>query len=317
LNKKRVGLILFVLLMLFMTFFPIIMAQYAKKSIVDENTDDTPCLSYVDEKYGPDFKIKVLNHGTNKVEEIDFEKYICGVMHAEMLASFEMEALKAQAVAARTYCLYRIEKHTVTHKDSDVCTDPSHCNAYKPIENATSQVQSRIITAVYGTRGKVVTYKGKLIDALYHSSSHQRTENAYNVWGNDVPYLRSVETPEEGRVNAIKTKCKDVFSTLSIPASVYASADIGNSFATYLNNTGRVDKISFFGVKYSGTKFRGSFGILSTKFTIEHDGDSFIITSYGYGHGVGMSQYGANEFAKQGYDYTEILLHYYTGTEIV
>ena len=247
------------------------------------------------------------------VAEMLLEEYILGVVLGEMPASFELEALKAQAVVARTYTV-----RANHHENADICTDHTCCQAYcapKDYTGSASALQ-KVRKAVEDTAGEIVTYQGKPIEATYFSCSGGRTEDAVAVWGQDVPYLQAVDSPgEEKAANYLKTTSMTAgefayaFGGLSGPPSNW----IGD--ITYTKGGG-VDTIQIGGTVYKGTQVRQLLGLRSTAFVITVVGSSVTITTKGSGHRVGMSQYGADAMAVSGSDYEDILAHYYPGTAL-
>ncbi len=270
-------------------------------------------------------QIAIYNHSTDNTEFMDLEEYILHVLAAEMPVSYGLEALKAQAVAARTYTLYCIKNGKEKEHNADVCTDYKHCQAYKSdveiLEAFNDMQRSLINQAVEETKGKILTYDNEVINALYHASSDTKTESAKNVWGNDVPYLVSVASPGEnsmsGFYSEISLSNDGFFEKLQ-----YLSNDISRvSPDVSYNSSGRVDVIFMHkkdGEKISipGTKIREIFSLRSASFDIEFIDNKVVFKVRGYGHGVGMSQYGAKLMAENGKTYEDILLHYYTNCKI-
>lgn len=255
------------------------------------------------------------------VHDMLLEDYIVGVVLAEMPASFETEALKAQAVVARTYTLRRL-KGNAKHPDAAVCTDPSCCQGYRDVNTfraagGTDSEIHKIQDAVACTEGVVLMYHGELIEATYFSCSGGSTEDAKAVWGEDVPYLKATESPgEEHATYFTHTQCYSVDefqNMLSRKLKNDPSSWIGK--ITYTNGNG-VEKIDIDGKTYSGTDVRRLLGLRSTSFTITILGDLVAVTTKGFGHRVGMSQYGADAMAMQGSNFVEILMHYYRDTEL-
>lgn len=263
------------------------------------------------------------------IEKMALEEYLWSVTAAEMPASFELEALKAQAVTARTYTVWKMERGESNHPGADVCTDVSCCQAFITREQTEALwgegadgYAEKITAAVEQTDGEIMTYQGKPIQAVFFASSIERTEDAVEVWGNAVPYLVSVDSPEGAEVPNYHTQVdftpeefKEIF------LARYPGADLSGSPAEWIKNetrtaSGRVASMDVGGITMKGTELRELFGLRSTGFTAEGDenGISFQVT--GYGHGVGMSQYGANTLAAQGKTCREILSWYYTGIQI-
>lgn len=280
--------------------------------------------------------IKVLETATGKVREVPLEEYLVGVVFSEMPASFEVEALKAQAVAARSYCLFKWENSTEgtsAHPQADVCDDPSCCKGYTSYDAAVKKwgedyikpLWGKVEKAVKDTSGQIITYDGQVANAVFHAMSAYKTEDASSVWGGNAPYLKSVSSPEEE-----KSGLKDFITTASFSSEDFKKLLTDNGFRgsftggtedwlgeTEYNGSERVDSQEICGIKISGSRIREIFALRSTNFSVRCEGDDIIFTVKGYGHGVGLSQQGANLLAKEGYDYIEILKHYYSGTEVV
>lgn len=259
----------------------------------------------------------LLDDGT--VVNMEMDLYISGVVLAEMPADFEKEALKAQAVVARTYALKRYLSEG-KHIKQAVCTDPGCCQAYSTREDFISSGGTKIdldkvIDAVLQTSGMVLTYENKLIDATYFSCSGGKTEDAKAVWGTAVPYLQSVASPgEENAAHYMDTvffTLQEFADCLQIDKALLSGQWIGD--ITYTTGGG-VEYISICNQKYSGTQFRSLLGLRSTAFAITAVGDTVTVTTKGFGHRVGMSQYGADAMAVCGSSYEEILAYYYQGT---
>ncbi len=261
--------------------------------------------------------ISVLMNG--QVVVMDMEEYLVGVILAEMPASFEMEALKAQAVVARTYALRCSGKHA----QGSVCTDYACCQAYIPPEkyltdyNGTWSGLEKIREAVMATRGQVLTYNGRVIMATYFSCSGGSTEDAVAVWGQDIPYLQTVESPgEEGAAvyaDSVTFTAEQFQRRLGTVLDGTPGSWFGN--ITYTAGGG-VDTMEIGGVLYKGTTLRALLGLRSTIFTLRVTENSITIDTKGFGHRVGMSQYGADAMAAGGSTYDKILAHYYRGTKL-
>lgn len=224
----------------------------------------------------------------------------------------------AQAVVARTYTLRR--QQGTKHDGGAVCTDPSCCQAYCTEEDYlaagnSEERLSKVTKAVFDTGYNVLLYEGSLIEATYFSCAGDRTEAAVEVWGSDVPYLQSVESPGEEisghYVDSVTFSTEEFMNLLDRKLSAAPESWIGNiSYTT----GGGVDTIEIAGETYRGTELRQRLGLRSTVFRITAIGDTVTVTTKGYGHRVGMSQYGAQAMALQGADHAEILSHYYPGT---
>ena len=257
-------------------------------------------------------KLRVLmTDGT--VAEMPMEEYILGVVLGEMPASFELEALKAQAVVARTYTV-----RANHHEDADICIDHTCCQAYcspKDYLGSASDLE-KVKKAVEATAGEIVTYKGAPIEATYFSCSGGKTEDAVAVWGQDVPYLQAVDSPgEEKSASYLKTTAMTAGAFSQAFGGLSGSPNQWIGEITYTRGGG-VATIQIGGKTYKGTQVRQILGLRSTAFVITIVGSSVTITTKGYGHRVGMSQYGADAMALSGSDYKAILAHYYPGTNL-
>ena len=257
----------------------------------------------------------------DKVVDMDINEYLTGVVAAEMPADFEYEALKAQAVAARTYLYSRIEQTAAgniaeSHNGAAVCTDYHHCQAYTADRD---RYTDNISAAVTDTTGQIMTYNGEIISALFHSTSSGSTESAVDVWGNDVPYLQSVSSSgdiESPKYLSSLTISVDEFKTIAEEKIEGVSWDKPLFDNINRSSAGGIISLEIGGVTVKGTDFRSIYDLRSTNAELtEKDGD-IIMSVRGYGHGVGMSQYGANYMAAHGSGYEEILKAYYTGIEI-
>lgn len=249
-----------------------------------------------------------------KIINLELEEYVLGVVGAEMPASFNIEALKAQAILARTYALKSI-------KNGKKLTDTVSTQAYKDNselqklwKNDYTKYYEKIKKAVNETKGKVILYNNEYIDAVYHSTSNGKTENSKNVWKNSLPYLVSVDSSWDKNVKSYKKET--IFEINEFCNILKLDVEEPITYEIIHNETGRVRQITINNKTFSGTEFRNLLKLRSTDFEIEINDEKIKVTTYGYGHGVGMSQYGANEMAKQGYSYIQILKHYYTGVVI-
>jgi stage II sporulation protein D len=252
---------------------------------------------------------------------MELDTYLVGVLLGEMPAYFETDALRAQAVVARTYAM-RHHLLQDKHPGGAVCTDPGCCQAYVSETvymqqgGAPADVE-KIRKAVTDTAGWVLTYEGQLIDATYFSCSGGRTEDAVAVWGSNVAYLQAVDSPGE----EMATHHTD---TVTFTAEEFADrldADLYGAPADWFQETtytdgGGVKTMKICGTAYSGTQLRKLLGLRSTAFSVSVTKSSITIRTSGYGHRVGMSQYGAQAMALRGSTYEQILRHYYSGTEV-
>lgn len=259
--------------------------------------------------------------GTEK-RQMDLDTYLLGVVLGEMPASFEMDALRAQAVAARTYTLKKCLSGQ-RHGENTICTDHTCCQAYKDPEAYLSDGGSkasvkRVQKAVKDTTGEVLVYEGELIMATYFSCAGGQTENAVAVWGQEYPYLQSVPSPGEEEAAYFTDSKSFTAEEFQKALGIRLEGKVEKWFGkpTYTDGGG-VDTLPVCGIPYRGTTLRTLLGLRSTAFSVSVSDGKIIFRTRGYGHRVGMSQYGANAMAKEGKSYREVLMHYYTGAEIV
>ena len=266
--------------------------------------------------------VSVYMHDTGDTVSFPLEKYLEGVVAAEMPASFHPEALKAQAVAARTFIYNRIFENVTDsdHPDAIVCTDSTHCKAWISEEKMHSGMGEgwyetyypKIKASVTETSGEIVTYESEPIVAVFHSTGSGRTENAKDVWGGDLPYLKSVESAGD-------TSSPKFSSTAEIPKTKICEilgVTEARVYGYERSEGGAVLTVNIGGFLFRGTDIRAYFDLKSANFEIEETEESFIFHVKGSGHGVGLSQYGANAMAEEGNDYKKILTAYYTGVSI-
>lgn len=265
------------------------------------------------------------------VRRMSVAEYLPGVVRGEMPATFLPEALKAQAVAERTYIYYKVTTGSKPgHPDAAVCMSPACCSAYTDAQTAAdkwgdraAEYEARIQEAVQATDGQVLLYGGEPILAAFHSSSDGVTANSGDVWVKNLPYLASVSSPERAEnvpnYYSVKTfdaaEFQQIFSA-ACPEAVF-SADPAEWITDSVRNaSGRVETVKIGGVRVEGTEVRSLFSLRSASFTAEATAQEVTFRVTGYGHGVGMSQYGANELAGQGKTWQEILHWYYTDVTI-
>lgn len=264
-----------------------------------------------------------------EVHEVTIADYLPGVLAGEMPAAFEPEALKAQAIAARTYIMYCTLHENSSHPEAAVCNDATCCKAYLD-EDARREIWQesfdeylkKLNSAVVATDGIYLTYEGEPIQAVFHSSSSGMTASSGELWS-ELPYLISVSSPETADdvpnfVTTVEVTAKDFSDTI---LAAYPEANLGDDAASWIGESdatgsGRTGHVTVGGVSITGAEMRGLFELRSSAFTLEYDDESFVFTVTGYGHGVGMSQYGANVMAKSGSTFEEILMHYYPGAQL-
>lgn len=291
----------------------------------DENTSDNS-NEYNYQKYGT---IKLLHKSTGEVEEVPIDTYLCNVVSAEIPADYELEALKAQAVVARTYTIYKAQNPK--HENADICDDSTCCQAWvskeKRFERWEEQKREsnwqKIERAVNETAGKIVTYDGKPINAFFHANSGGTTELPVNVWGGaGLPYLQVVETAgEEGYTQYSSEVVLNKEELIEKLKTKYSDIQIdfnNNDDIKILDYTdgNRVKTVKFGNHELSGVETRTILGLKSTNFEITKENDNIKFSVKGYGHGVGMSQTGADTMAKQGSNYENIIKHFYKDVEI-
>lgn len=253
------------------------------------------------------------------VEQMALDDYVVCVVLAEMPAEFEEEALKAQAVVARTYALKRYQSGE-KHDRRAVCTDSTCCQAYCTQSDFLQRGESeenlqKVIDAVAQTHELVLTYNGSLIEATYFACSGGRTEDALAVWGEEIPYLQAVDSPGEEKAAHYMDTVSFTMEEFAQRMEVDADSLSGNWIGTITYTPGGgVDTIYIAGQSYKGTAVRQKLGLRSTAFVITAVGNTVTVTTKGFGHRVGMSQYGAEAMAVSGSTYEQILAYYYQGT---
>lgn len=261
------------------------------------------------------FKQVTIYRSNGNVVSMDLEEYLIGVVGAEMPASFQMEALKAQAVVARTYALKLLAsgKKLTDTVSTQVYKDNNELK--KLWGNSYSTYYQKIKEAVTSTKGVSIYYQGNYINALYHSTSNGKTEDASMVWGNSVPYLKSVDSKWDVQASSYLREIKEDFTNVLNLLGISNDTNIQFEIISR-DESGRVEKIKVGDKIFDGVTFRNLLKLRSTDFSIMVINNQVSITTKGYGHGVGLSQYGANGMAQEGYTYKEILKHYYTGVEV-
>lgn len=283
--------------------------------------------------------VRVYFPATREIREIPLGEYIKGVVAAEMPGAFEMEALKAQFVVARTFTVRRMQAFQGPDKigcplnpKADVCADVNSGQAYLSLDDAkkkfgyfaATNLWQRLDKAASETAGQVLVYRGELIEALYHSVSGRMTEDAGEYFGQSLPYLKPVDdhwgASAPRLVESRQFKPEELARLLSVGGKAVPALATGGSRAPVQvaskTPAGRVKTVRVAGVTFTGKEFRERLGLRSTDFTVAVQNGSVTITTRGYGHGLGMSQYGANGMAKDGKTYQQILIHYYSGARL-
>ena len=263
--------------------------------------------------------IRVYRDDTGTVDKVPIEEYIVGVLAGEMPVEFELEALKAQAVAARSYVMVQVERNI--KKDYDVIDTVTNQVYLDKERLATVWKESytdninKIKTAVLATKGEYISYNGKVAEALFFSTSPGVTENSEDVFSSEVAYLRSVDSAWDEISPVYVTNktfyLEEFYELLGLDYDENLNVEV-----TEATSTGRIKKIKINDRVLTGSMICSKLGLRSTFFEIIKEDNKIIIKNKGYGHGVGMSQYGAEGMARAGYNYKDILKHYYTGIEI-
>lgn len=284
-----------------------------------------PASTEKDKSSGPAIAVSVYRSQSDKVQTIDFQDYVVGVVASEMPADFNIEALKAQALAARTYVVKHLLRGPKADlpKDAEV-TDTKYYQVYKSHDDLKKEWGddydskiAKIEQAVSETAGEIITYNGQPIESMFFSTSNGYTEDSEDYWSNKIPYLKSVKSPWDE--NSPKS-----FETTTIPVSTFEqdlgvnleeeSGSIGKVVKT--TNGHRVGKIKIAGHAFTGRDVREKLGLRSTDFELKKKDGKIYAETQGFGHGVGMSQYGANGMAKQGKSYKDIVTYYYSDVDI-
>lgn len=308
-------------------------AESEQSNVLDENEELVEGKEAI--AVGYDYRehntIKLLHTESGEIEELPLDEYLYGVVSAEMPASYEIEALKAQAIVARTYLIYQIQNSVGKHEGADICDSYACCQAWiskearfeKWAEDEREANWQKIVQAVDETAGKIITYEGQPINAFFHSNSGGITESSVNIWGGiEYPYLKAVETSGEDAYSQYSSeasftkeelinKIKETHPDIQIDWNEENAIQIQE-----YTDSGRVRTIKFGNISIAGTEARTILGLKSTNFSISYKDDKIIFSVIGNGHGVGMSQTGADSLAKQGSSFEEIIKHFYTGVEI-
>lgn len=329
-NPVRQSLAVSAVLMVLLFFMPLaVMVPFRSELFSGElPMDETEGAPFVSGERDGDVMLRVLRGDT--VESMDLGTYLVGVVRAEMPASFAPEALKAQTVAARTYTLYKMRQGGNHGDTADLCTDPGCCQAYLEETQArhnwgtqADAYEQKIEDAVRSTDGQAILYGGEPILAVFHSSSAGKTRAAGEVWVNDLPYLQAVDSPETGETipnyySRVELSTEEFRRQVQ---ALWPEADLSGEVEGWLSQAvtdeaGSVETLCVGGVRVKGAELRSALGLRSACFTWEVQGEQLVFFVTGYGHGVGLSQYGANRMAESGAGWQEILTHYYTGVTI-
>lgn len=323
--KKLIAWVIIIISVSFL--LPAVLTQ--KFSFVESSAESTEEIKqeYTYQNYG---KVKLLHTQTGQIEELDMDEYLLGVVCSEMPVDYELEALKTQAIVARTYTVYLIQNGG-KHEGADICDSSNCCQAWISKEKRFERWEEakreenwgKIKSAVNSTKGKVIKYDGKIIKAFFHANSGGKTENVSAVWGGaDLPYLQSVETSGENNYSQysseieiskseFETKIKSTHPEFTINYEEENCIEIKE-----YTSGNRVKTLKIGNIEISGVELRTILGLRSANFSFEINGDNIKFFVTGYGHGVGMSQTGADSLAKQGILCEDIIKHFYTGVSI-
>lgn len=322
--KKIFMGILFIIILIFL-----IPAIFTTRRIqkVSTSLNEQEVIDYDYSKYKT---ITLLHKDTNEVEQVNLDEYIACVVSAEMPVTYELEALKAQAIVARTYTIYKITT-SKKHENADICDKSTCCQAWiskedrlkKWDEDKRTENWNKIVQAVNETAGKIITYENKPINAFFHSNSGGKTEVPFYVWGGTgYPYLQVVETSGEEAYSQYSSEAKFTKEEF-IEKIKKEHEDFEINFdeencieIIKRDDSDRVVTIKVGNINLSGVETRTLLGLRSANFTVEINQDEILFKVIGYGHGVGMSQTGADALAKQGKNYEEIIKHFYINVEM-
>lgn len=290
--------------------------QSGEKTIVNNATDKETSLSTE-----PTIEVSVYRTSSKEVEKVQLEEYVVGVVASEMPSSFELEALKAQALAARTYLVRQLlsDSNIAKKNNADITDNINFHQAYKSKDELAKQWKknyktniTKIESAINATKGQILTYDGEPIDPSFFSTSNGYTENSEDYWTASIPYLRSTPSPWD-------KSSPEYIGTQEISSKEFKSklgTNLTSDISIKRTSTNRVSTITINGKEFSGDQFKTALGLRSTDFSFNIVGDTIKFKTIGYGHGVGMSQYGANGMAKEGKSYKEIVTYYYQNVDI-
>lgn len=333
---RRLTAYLIITIFIGVVCLPALIIIMADNLELQSRAEESPQNLYQDQPSIPgELTIQVWHHREKQLQEMSLEEYVVGVVAAEMPASFEPEALKAQAVIARTYALGQTlisgGRGCDQHPSADICTWEQHCQAWISQEVAQEgwpeqkrqEYWAKIISSVQETRDMVVTYQGSPVDAVFHSTCGGHTDNSEEVWSASAPYLKAVECPycqHSPWAQKETTYSLVEFSELMsrFPKASPVSSYISPTFLSVnRSSTERLMTLQVNDLSLTGHELRNLLSLPSTRVSWKVEQNKIVFTTKGYGHGVGLCQYGADGMAKEGYDYQEILKHYYRDVEVV
>ncbi|MBE6044091.1 stage II sporulation protein D [Clostridium thermopalmarium] len=336
-QKIIIGILSGILFIILLSIIVVGVDTKSYKEVPNNNTSQIVDNIKIKSMYNKeDLNIDVYITKENKIDRMSIEDYVLGVVAAEMPAEFEIEALKAQAVAARTYGLAHKENFGAQKSPKACGADVNDTVEFQVFMNKEERMElwpkdkreeywDKLNKAVKETENEVLSYDGKLVMAPYYfSTSSGRTEDAKDVFNRSIPYLKSVESPGEERSRKYVSEVKYTYGQLADILNRYnynfnmKSSTLKNQIAI-LERTqgGSVSKMKIGNQYISGQNFRNILNLNSANFDIKFNSNDVVIVCKGYGHGVGMSQWGADAMAKEGYNYKEILSHYYQGTDVI
>lgn len=323
----RINMIIFIIIALVLVICPVAALGSSPDNTAPTVTGTPAYKDPADEKA----YISVMSSSTGKIEKVGMREYVIGCVAAEMSAVYHTEALKAQAAACYTYAKKTCEQN-VKHKDSDlgeadITDSPDIHQGYLSEKQRKEkwgekfgEYEKKITDAVDEVFGYYLTYNGETALAVYHAISAGSTQSAESMWSSEIPYLISVESPGDrlspdytSEISFTEAEFKKHIKNCGAKLSGEAGEWLGK---TEKDDSGYATSLNLGNQKISASKIREEFGLRSLCFDVEYSGEKFIFTCRGYGHGVGMSQYGADYMARQGFSWKEILNHYYPGTEI-
>lgn len=325
--KKKLAFLYAVLFIFFAILF--IMKKNTDENNKEQN-DEVDIISDLNFEYGQN--ISLLLRKNNQINNLDLNYYILCVVASEMPFKFEYEALKSQVVVARTYLFNKILSNG--EEAADVCDDYNHCQAFLPLEDleriwkeekgfSDEEIklgEEKLKKAIIDTKDLVIVYNGQIIDALFHSSSYMKTEDAKAIWSHeDVPYLKSVESVEEEyetSTSVVSIEKNELLDKLKTKGYVEDVDNLDIAIYSY-TDSGRVEFVKVGNSLVEATTLRSIIGLKSTYFTIDDSDEYVSFNVLGFGHGVGLSQVGADTYAKQGMSFEDIIHHYYTDVDIV
>ena len=321
---------IFILCIIILIFLiPVIITTKRIKNVFSNNEEKE--IEVIDYDYSKYKNIKLLHQDTNQIEEINLDEYIINVVSAEMPVDYELEALKAQAIVARTYTIYKITTSR-KHENADICDKSTCCQAWISKEDRFKRWDedkrisnwNKIVKTVNETAGKIITYEGKPINAFFHANSGGKTQIPFYVWGGTgYPYLQVVATNGEENYSQYSSQAKftkEEFIEKVKKEHEDFEIDFEKENCIQIierDESNRVVTVKIGNLNLSGVETRTLLGLRSANFTIEINNNEIIFKVIGYGHGVGMSQTGADALAKQGKNYEEIIKHFYAGVEII